>query len=150
MTLRTKAFFPYRTGRRKNKCSFLSNEPASPAAAGQQRPPCHFPSRAVPSRIGAGRDTNTNNMYTHCTSCSLAADCMQCSTYCTHAPLQKLACCLSLLNGILPLHRLEQIPRSLRSLHHPPGGTWFHHHPAATCAAASALRAGNALRATFC
>ncbi len=44
-------------------------------------------------------------------------------------------------DGILPLHRLGQIPCSIRSLHHPPDGTWVHHDPAAACAAASALRA---------
>jgi hypothetical protein len=144
-------FFQYRTKAqraevtREERVFFPVERTGQPGGGRPATTHCHFPSSAVPSRTSAGRDTNTNNMYTHGTLASCTPDCTHC-TCCTHAQLQKLACCLvpclSLLYGILPLHRLEQIPRSLRSLNHLPDGTSVHYHPAAAQSSrASALRA---------
>ena len=116
-----------------------------------QRPPCHFPSRAVPSRPGAGRNTNTNNMYTHCTSCT--ADCTHC-TCCTHAPLQKLACCLvpclSLLTGSRPCIVLGRYPARYARFTIPLMAHRFTTIQPPRILDALARCARNALRASFC
>ena len=95
-----------------------------------------------------GSKHNFKQLQQHSTHCTNA--CTDC-THCTSHRFKSVCDCLfpafSLWTESAAPSAL--IPRSLRSLHHPPDGTLVHHHPAAAYAAASALRA-HALRASFC
>ena len=87
-----------------------------------------------------GLDTNSNN----CTTFYTLYECLYRLYFIVHPHrFKSVGSCVSPAFSLWTESAASpaQIPRSLRSLHHPPDGTLVHHHPTAACAAASALRA---------